>query len=32
MHLAELKQKSISDLSELARSMKVDGAANLRKQ
>ncbi|MEE8612838.1 MAG: transcription termination factor Rho [Nitrospirales bacterium] len=32
MHLAELKQKSISDLSDLARSLKVDGAANLRKQ
>ncbi|MFB3114591.1 MAG: transcription termination factor Rho [Nitrospirales bacterium] len=32
MHLAELKQKSISDLSDLARSLKIDGAANLRKQ
>ncbi|NKB80947.1 MAG: transcription termination factor Rho [Nitrospirales bacterium] len=32
MHLAELKQKSIGDLSELARSLKIDGTANLRKQ
>ncbi len=32
MHLAELKQKSIGDLSDLARSLKIDGAANLRKQ
>ena len=32
MHLAELKQKNIGDLAELARTLKVDGAANLRKQ
>ena len=32
MHLAELKQKSISDLNEVARELKIDGAANLRKQ
>jgi len=32
MHLAELKQKSISDLADLARSLKIEGAANLRKQ
>jgi transcription termination factor Rho len=32
MHLAELKQKNISDLAELARTLKIDGAANLRKQ
>lgn len=32
MHLAELKQKSIGELSELARSLKIEGAANLRKQ
>lgn len=32
MHLAELKQKSIGDLSDLARSLKIDGTANLRKQ
>lgn len=32
MHLAELKQKDIGDLAELARTLKVDGAANLRKQ
>ncbi len=32
MHLAELKQKSIGDLAELARSLKIEGAANLRKQ
>lgn len=32
MYLAELKQKSISDLTELARSLKIEGAANLRKQ
>ena len=32
MYLAELKQKSIGDLSELARSLKIEGAANLRKQ
>lgn len=32
MHLAELKQKSIGDLAELARTLKIEGAANLRKQ
>ncbi len=32
MHLAELKQKSIGDLAELARSLKIEGAANFRKQ
>lgn len=32
MYLAELKQKSIGDLADLARSLKVEGAANLRKQ
>ncbi|MDT7043418.1 transcription termination factor Rho [Candidatus Nitronereus thalassa] len=32
MHLAELKQKSISDLADLARTLKIEGAANLRKQ
>ncbi len=32
MHLAELKQKTIADLADLARSLKIEGAANLRKQ
>ena len=32
MHLAELKQKSISDLNDVARELKIDAAANLRKQ
>jgi len=32
MHLAELKQKSIGELNELARGLKIDGAPNLRKQ
>jgi transcription termination factor Rho len=32
MHLAELKQKSIGDLADLARTLKIEGAANLRKQ
>ena len=32
MHLAELKQKSIADLNEVARDLKIEGAANLRKQ
>ncbi|MCZ6801336.1 MAG: transcription termination factor Rho [Nitrospirae bacterium] len=32
MHLAELKQKSIGDLTDLARTLKVEGSANLRKQ
>jgi transcription termination factor Rho len=32
MHLADLKQKSIADLNEVARELKIEGAANLRKQ
>jgi transcription termination factor Rho len=32
MHLAELKQKSIADLNDVAKDLKIDGAANLRKQ
>ena len=32
MHLAELKQKSIADLNAVARDLKIQGAANLRKQ
>src|SRR5437762_8155193 len=32
MHLAALKQKSIADLNEVARDLKIDGARNLRKQ
>ena len=32
MHLAELKQKSIGDLADLARSLNIEGCANLRKQ
>ena len=32
MHLAELKQKSIGELNDLARDLKIDGAPNLRKQ
>jgi transcription termination factor Rho len=32
MHLAELKQKSIADLNDVARELKIEGAANLRKQ
>ena len=32
MHLAELKQKSIGDLADVARSLKIEGCANLRKQ
>lgn len=32
MYLAELKQKSIGELNELARELKIDGAPNLRKQ
>ena len=32
MHLADLKQKSIGDLADLARSLKIEGCANLRKQ
>lgn len=32
MHLAELKQKSIADLNEVARELRIEAAANLRKQ
>ena len=32
MHLAELKQKSIGELNDIARELKIDGAPNLRKQ
>jgi len=32
MYLAELKQKSIADLNDVARDLKIEGAANLRKQ
>src|SRR6184192_3426396 len=32
MYLTELKQKSIADLNEVARDLKIDGAPNLRKQ
>ena len=32
MHLAELKQKSIGDLNDVARELKIEGGANLRKQ
>ena len=32
MHLAELKQKSISDLNDVAKDLKIEGAPNLRKQ
>jgi transcription termination factor Rho len=32
MYLAELKQKSIADLNEVARELKIEGAPNLRKQ
>ncbi len=32
MHLAELKRQSIGELAELARSLNVEGAANLKKQ
>ena len=32
MHLAELKQKTIADLNDVARDLKIEGAANLRKQ
>jgi len=31
MHLAELKQKTIADLNEVARDLKIEGAPNLRK-
>jgi len=32
MYLSELKQKSIADLNDVARDLKIEGAANLRKQ
>ncbi len=32
MNLAELKEKSIADLTEVARELKIEGASNLRKQ
>ena len=32
MYLADLKQKSIAELNEVARDLKIEGAANLRKQ
>lgn len=32
MHLAELKQKSIANLFDVAKELKVEGASNLRKQ
>jgi transcription termination factor Rho len=32
MHLAELKQKTIADLNDVARDLKIEGAANFRKQ
>jgi transcription termination factor Rho len=32
MYLADLKQKTIADLNELARDLKIEGAPNLRKQ
>jgi transcription termination factor Rho len=32
MHLADLKQKSIAELNEVARDLKIEGAPNLRKQ
>ena len=32
MNLAELKQKNISDLNDVARDLKIEGSANLRKQ
>src|SRR5919199_1697558 len=32
MYLTQLKQKSIADLNEVARDLKIEGAANLRKQ
>ena len=32
MHLAELKQKSIGELNDIARDLKIDDAPNLRKQ
>ena len=32
MHLADLKQKTIADLNDVARDLKIEGAANLRKQ
>jgi transcription termination factor Rho len=32
MHLADLKQKTIAELNDVARDLKIEGAANLRKQ
>ena len=32
LYLAQLKQRNITELNELARELKIDGAANLRKQ
>jgi transcription termination factor Rho len=32
MYLAELKQRNITELNEVAKELKIDGAANLRKQ
>ncbi len=32
MHLAELKKKSIADLFDVAKELKIEGASNLRKQ
>jgi len=32
MNLAELKEKNISDLNEVAKELKIEGASNLRKQ
>ena len=32
MNLAELKEKSIADLNEVAKELKIEGASNLRKQ
>ncbi len=32
MHLAELKEKSIAELNEFARDLKIEGSTNLRKQ
>ena len=32
MNLTELKEKTIDDLNEIARELKIEGASNLRKQ
>ena len=32
MYLTKLKQRNITELNEVARDLKIDGAANLRKQ